>query len=437
MRQLPKARWMMVALCFSVLAISYIDRINLAIAAPHIKADLGLNDNQMGLLLGAFFWTYAFMQLPAGWILDRLGARLGLALACGWWSVWTALTAAATGFASLFGVRLLLGIGEAGSFPACGKVVRNWFPKHERGIASALSDMGTQIGTAVALPLVAWLIATWDWRVSFVVTGLLGLVWLAVWLLVYREPEKSRNVTAEQLQALRAGENEAGPKGPSIPWLSLFRYPTVWGMMLGFFSTSYVKYFFITWFPTYLMSAKGFSLAELGTLGAIPALMSVPGSLLGGWLTDTLYRRGLSLTAARKTCLVTGLLTVSVVGLAPFVESSALMLTLFSITYAALGFTAAVIWTLPADVAPTPGHVASIWGIQNFASNLAGIVGTSVTGYLLFLSKGSFIAPLVVAASVALVGALSYLFVMGRVEPLGTTAATPRTPLPPTAPGDN
>ncbi|GLS44279.1 MFS transporter [Methylobacterium brachythecii] len=416
---LPAIRWVMILLCFLILGISYVDRINLAIAAPHIKKELGFNDGEMGLILGAFFWTYAFGQLPAGWFTDRIGAKIGLALSAAWWSIFTVVTGFANSVATMFGSRMMLGIGEAGSNPACVKVVYGWFPKRERGLASGLFDAGPQAGTAIALPLVAWLIHTWDWRVSFYVTGALGLVWVLFWLLIYREPENDRSITPQQLAALREGVETDQAPAAHVPWSSLFKYRTMWGMMIGFFCMNFVKYFFITWFPTYLVSAKGFSLGQLGTLGAIPALMSLPGSVLGGWMTDHLFHRGFSLTASRKICLAGGMLTSSVIAFAAFTDSIALMLILFSITYAALAFTAAVIWCVPADVAPSKAHVASIGGIQNFASNLAGVGITSVTGLMLWLSGGSFLGPLLLAGGVCILGALNYIFVVGTIEPFG------------------
>ncbi|MBK0126306.1 MFS transporter [Pantoea sp. S61] len=422
MRRYPRIRWLMIVFCFFAIAINYIDRINLAIAAPHIKADLGLDDTSMGLVLGAFFWTYALMQIPAGRLIDRLGARAGLALAVGWWSLFTVFTSFGKGFTSLFAARLALGIGEAGGNPGCVKVVYSWFPKKQRATASGIFDAGPRAGSALALPLVAWLISTWDWETSFVVTGALGLVWVAIWLVFYREPEEMKGLDETERQNLL--EDRAAPVlegNAKVDLWSLFRHRNVWGMMIGFFCMNFATYFFVTWFPTYLTVAHGFSLKELGTLGAIPALMGIPGSLLGGVTSDALYRKGFSLTAARKTCLVLGMLLSSVIAFAAFTDSIAVILTLFSITYAGLAFTAANIWTLPADVAPASNYVATLGGIQNFAGNLAGIVTASFTGLMLSLSHGSFVVPLLVAGGICVLGALTFLFVLGKLEPLPIT----------------
>ena len=419
MRKYPRIRWFMIVLCFLAIAINYIDRINLAIAAPHIKEDLGIDDATMGLILGAFFWTYAFLQIPAGRLIDKLGSRVGLALAVGWWSLFTVFTAFGKGFASLFGARLMLGAGEAGGYPGCAKVVYNWFAKKERATASGIFDAGPRAGSAMALPLVAWLISTWDWKVSFIVTGAIGLVWVAVWLIFYREPEQMKGLDKTELQNLL--EDRAQPtirKGQKVKISTLFRYRTIWGMMIGFFCMNFATYFFVTWFPSYLTMAHGFSLKELGTLGAIPALMGIPGALLGGYISDLLHRKGLSLTAARKTCLILGMLLSSVIGLAAFTDSIAVILVLFSLSYFGLAVTAANIWTLPSDVAPSSDYVGTIGGIQNFAGNLAGIVTAGFTGLMLTLSHGSFVVPLIVAGGICLFGAVTFLFIMGKIEPL-------------------
>ena len=196
-------------------------------------------------------------------------------------------------------------------------------------------------------------------------------------------------------------------------------------MMLGFFCLNFVFYFFTTWFPSYLMEARGFSLKELGTVGMLPGLVAVPAAWLGGWASDSLFRRGWSLTAARKTCLVGGMLMSSVITLSAFVPSNSMALMLFALCYGSIAFTGANIWALPADVAPTPAHVASLGGIQNCASNLAGIAISTFTGVMLMITHGSFLVPLCVAGGFCVLGALTYLFLVGRIEPLPIASAQP------------
>jgi len=422
---MPKIRWLMIFLGGAANAINYIDRANLAVATPYIRHELGIDATTMGFILGAFFWTYAIMQLPFGWFADRIGARAALALAVVWWSISTALTSTARGVASLTGFRLLLGVGEAGAYPSGAKINVNWFPRRERAIAASIFDSGSRIGNLLALPLVATLIASFGWRVSFLATGVLGLIWTVFWIALYRDPEQHPAVTPEQLAQLKIerGTSETGPK---VPWSSLFGYRTIWGMMIGFFCLNFVIYFFITWFPTYLVQARGFSLARLGTLGLLPGLMAIPSGWLGGFASDALYRRGWSLTAARKTCLVGGMLMSSVIAFSAFVPNVYMALVLMGISYGSLAFTAASIWSLPGDVAPTPGHVASIGGIQNFASNIAGVITSAFTGLMLTITGGSFVIPLTVAGGMCLLGAAVYLFVVPEIAPLPSREAPAR-----------
>ncbi|GAB5098967.1 MFS transporter [Caballeronia sp. LP006] len=407
-----KMRWVVIFLAFLAIAINYIDRANLAVAAPQIEKALGIGPAEMGFILSGFFWTYALMQMPFGWFVDRVGARIALPLAVGWWSVFTALTATATSVAGMFGCRLMLGVGEAGAYPSCAKLVAQWFKPQQRAFATSIFDSGSRVGSALSIPVVALIISSVGWEASFVITGALGAVWILGWFLIYRNKS-----LGDLTGPVDVPPQPVAPKN-KVSWGSLFKYRTLWGMMLGFFCLNFVIYFFITWFPSYLVQTHGFSLKSLGTLGMIPALMSIPGGWLGGVVSDSLFKRGWSLTAARKTCMVGGMLLSSVITLSAFTTNIYLMLGFFGVAYGSLAFAAASIWSLPGDVAPTPGHVASIGGIQNFASNLAGIVITTFTGVMVEMTKGSFTIPLCVAGGFCFLGAFSYLVIVGKIEPL-------------------
>jgi ACS family D-galactonate transporter-like MFS transporter len=430
-------RWVVVGMCFLGVSINYLDRANLSIAMPDIVKEFGISHTVEGLILGGFFWTYALFQLPAGHFIDRLGARFTYGFAVIWWSVFTALTAVASGAGSLFGFRLGLGVGESASYPASAKVVSKWFPKRERALATSIYDSGARFGSAVALPLVAFLVAWLGWRASFVITGALGVVWAVGWVMWYRDPRSKSGLQDEELAYIESGgaradeteqtgrtaEDEAAAREaaatavPTVRWRQLFGYRTVWGMMLGFFCLNFVIYFFITWFPTYLHDARGFSLLGTGFYGVIPAIVAIFGGWLGGWVSDRIYDRTGDLNKARKVCLVGGMAFSSVIALAVVVPSAWAALALLSVCYASLTFAAASVWSLPADVAPTPNQVASIGGIQNFASNLAGVGSPFLVGAL-YDATGSFVVPLVVVGCLGLLGAVAYAVIVKRVEPL-------------------
>jgi len=421
-RRQTRVRWVIVWLCFTGTAINYVDRANLSIAAPFIQREFRLSDAAMGLILGSFFWTYAVFQLPSGWFVDKLGPRIMYSVGVLWWSLFTALTALAAGFASLFALRLGLGIGESAAYPSNTKVVSRWFPVRERAFATSIFDSGSRVGTALSVPLVAFIIVAVGWRWSFVITGVIGALWVVLWLRYYRNPRQHPRASADEIDYIEQGggrvdEDVAHPGGASPRWGQLFGYRTIWGMMLGFFCLNFVLYFFITWFPSYLVDARHFSLLKLGFVGAIPALVAVAGGWAGGLFSDRLIRNGVSLTKARKIPMVGGMLFSSVIALAVIVPNGWVALGLLSVSYASLTFAAASVWSLPADVAPSHRQVASIGGIQNFASNLAGIGSPLLLGVLKGIT-GTFVLPLIITGGVAVVGAISYCFLVGPIAPL-------------------
>lgn len=422
---MPKARWLMIFLCFAATAINYVDRAVIGVATPYIRHDLGIGATTMGLVLSGFFWTYAMMQLPFGWFVDRAGPRLTYAFAVLWWSAFTMLTGIVRTAGTMLGFRLALGFGEAACYPCDARVAALWFPTSERGLAAGIFDSGSRAGSALSLPIIAGIVGLYGWRAAFFITGALGGLWVVAWVVFYRDPAKHRRTTQQQLQALRAAQPESNAaRTASVPWLSLFRYRTVWGMMIGFFCLNFVFYFYITWFPSYLVEAHGFSLKQLGLLGMLPGLAAIPAAWLGGYTSDQLFRRGWSLTAARKTCLVGGMLCSSVIALSAFVHSTVAALLCFTVAYASIAFTGANIWSLPGDVAPTSGHIASLAGIQNCAANLSGIVTSTFTGLMLTITGGSYVVPLCVSGLLCLGGALSYLFLVGPIEPLPVSATS-------------
>jgi ACS family D-galactonate transporter-like MFS transporter len=414
-------RWVVVLLLFLGTTIVYVDRANLSAAIPQIQKEFALSSTQVGLVLSGFFWTYAVFQLVSGWFVDKVGVRVAYTGAALLWSLFTAMTALGRGFASLFGLRLLLGIGESPAYPCNAKAVREWVPKQERGLATGVFDSGSRVGTALALPIVVVLIALAGWRGSFGLTGLLGVVWAAVWWFFYRRPQEHRLVSAEERAHIEAGQETVQDDAATrarVRWIDLLRYRAVWGMVLGNFCIAFVIYWFVTWFPSYLVQGRGFDLPSLGLFGAIPALVAVPTGWLGGIAADALVRRGWDVTRARKTLIVGGLLLSTCIVLSLFTGSGAVAITLLSISYGALTFANASVWLLPGELAPSSDHVASLAGIMNFAGSAAGVSTSIITGALLDLTGGSFVAPLLTAGGFLLLGVVAYAFVIRRVEPV-------------------
>ncbi|MGW3247476.1 MFS transporter [Streptomyces sp. NPDC001070] len=415
-------RWSIISVVFFGTAINYLDRANLSIALPYMSDDLNLSSTASGVLLGAFSLTYALMQFPAGWLVDRVGPRKLYGYALIVWSLITMLVGAATGLLVLVLLRMLLGVGESPAYPSSAKIVSRWFPQKERGLASSIFDSGARMGSAVSLPLITGVIALLGWRGAFVAAGLVGLIFGAFWLSFYRDPEDHPRLSAEERAYIEAGQKvgTADEREP-LPWRKLFAHRTTWGMMLGFFCLSFVLYFFITWFPSYLVNERGFDLLKLGFFGMIPALCAMPAQWLGGLLQGRLIARGRSVSFARKVPLVSGLLMASVIVFAGAAPNAATALILLTVSYSALTFAASSLWALPSDVAPAAGNVASLAGIQGFASNFAGFLSPIVVGALLDASGGSYAVPLTVAGCIAVAGALVYGLVIGRIAPLGST----------------
>lgn len=419
-----RVRWMIIFLAFLGTAINYIDRANLSVAESFIRQDLGLSKSQMGFILSAFFWTYAFFQLPAGWLVDRWGARVTYPFACIWWSFFTALTSFGQSVGAFLTCRLFLGVGEAGAYPSNAKATSEWFPRRERAIASAIFDSGSRIGTAFSMPIVSFIILYFGWRTSFVVTGALGIVWAIVWYAFYRRPSEHSWPNKEEIEYIEQGGGREASKEQSVAaqqalkWRDLFKYRTVIGMACGFFCLTFVNYFFITWFPTYLREARGFSAAEIGTYGMIPPLVATLGGWTGGFVSDYLVRRGVPLTWARKGPILFGMCCSTAITIAALSPTAAMAVLWLSISYAGISFAAASVWALPGDVAPTPAHVGSIGGIQNCASNCAGIILPPLVGVLLDMTNNNYVVPLAIAGCVGLLGACIYTFVIGPIETL-------------------
>jgi len=425
-RLMTRKRWVIILLAFVGLSINYLDRSSLSVALPFMGKDFQLSATQQGLIFAAFFWAYDFFQLAAGWYVDKVGPRRSFSLAALWWSVFTMVTAAASSFWSLFAARFLLGAGESPAPSTAAKVVATWFPVRERAFATSIWDSGSRVGAVIALPVVTLIVAFTSWHAVFIIIGVLGIIWAAVWWKYYRSPEEHPSANAAEVSYIQEGgargsanDDEGAAK---LPWRSLFKYRAILSMMFGFFCLNSAIYFFITFFPSYLVKERGFNLLTLGFFGAIPGICAVLFGWLGGYLADRAVRAGSPVSKVRKTVIAGGLAGGSVIMFAALVPEAWMALALLSIAYSSLAVAATGIWSLPADVAPSSRHVGSIGGLQNFASNLAGIFTPVLIGVLVD-QTGSFVAPLAVIGAISLIGAANYLFVIGKIEPLKVKAA--------------
>ncbi|WP_262704432.1 MULTISPECIES: MFS transporter [Streptomyces] len=425
-------RWTIVGFSALGLTIAYLDRAALSVAMPHMSDEFHISSAVQGVMLSAFFWTYALFQIPSGWLLDRFGPRVIYPVAVGWWSIWTALMAFARGVGSVVVFRLGLGIGEAPVQPANVKVVSRWFPRRERAFASSLFDMGQQIGTALSIPVVTALTVFGGWRLSFVVIGVVGLLWLVGWAVVYRDPGDHPRVSAAELAHIRSDRGEEEPvepaAGATVPWRDLLSDSQVWALTVGYVFRSLAGAFFLTWYPSYLLDDRGFSEADFGMVGWIPSLVAIGSTVLGGIVSDRMLASGASPNLARKVPIVAGLGLSACIGFAPFIGSNVVLMVILTVSSAAHSFAGAAILSLPAEVARSSEYVGVVAGFQNFGSQVGNLLSPIAIGLFLASSGGSYVSPLLGAAVSCLASAAIYLFWV-RVKPVTQPHDDPAGPV--------
>ena len=408
-----RVRWFFIGLLVVGGVVNYLDRGTLGVANTTIAEDLHLNTIEMGVLLSAFAWPYAIANLPAGYLVDRFGAKAMYAWAAGLWSVITILTGLARSFSFLYAARVALGVAESPFFTSGLKVSQRWFHKEERSLPLSLINTGSQIANAIAPPLLTFLMLTMSWQGMFVVVGAFGLVVVAIWIRLYRNPTPAEEAAIKGLEAESATERQAG-KGS---WGALLKQPNTWFMVIGAFGIFYTVWVYLTWLPGYLHTSRGFSLTKTGWIGALPFLCGIVGVLVGGVLSAAAIKRGVPTLTARKIPIVGGaVLAAAAVLPVAFVHSDVLSIVLLCVGYFAAQIPIGVIWTLASDLA-RPEQVASLGAIQNFGGFLGAALAPTVTGFILDATGNNYGLVFVVGGVLLLVGATSYgVFVKDRRE---------------------
>jgi ACS family D-galactonate transporter-like MFS transporter len=403
--------------------INYLDRTVLGIAAPSLTKELGFSAATMGIVFSAFSWTYAAMQIPGGIFLDRFGTKLTYFLSLTFWSLSTLLHGLATNLASLLTFRFALGVSEAPCFPTNSRVVATWFPQQERAFATGVYTVGEYVGLAFLSPLLFWIMGAFGWRAMFVVVGVAGIFFGLVWWRSYREPHESKAVNQAELDYIAAGGGIVMPKSANakFEWRlvgQLLRFRQLVGICIGQFAGNSTLVFFLTWFPTYLATERHMGWLKIGFFTILPFIAASVGVLFGGWWSDSMLKRGRSANIARKLPIITGLLLASAIVTANYVDSDYVVIGILSLAFFAQGM-AALGWTLVSDIAPK-GLLGLTGGIFNFAANLAGIITPLVIGFIV-AATGSFVGALMFIAIVALVGAFSYIFIVGDIHRIELT----------------
>lgn len=425
-----RVRWLILAILFAVTTINYADRATIAIAGPELKKLLGLSPVQMGYVFSAFAWSYVLAQLPGGWLLDRFGTKITYFFSIFMWSLFTMLMGTvgfltgAAALSALFCLRLAVGASEAPSFPGNSRLASSWFPTAERGTAAAIFNSAQYFATVLFGPLMGWLVHTHGWQSVFYVMGGLGILMSFIWLKMVYGPKDHPRINAAELAYIKEGgaliDLESKDKAVATTKLDtgsairqLLGNRMLLGVYIGQYCINTLTYFFLTWFPVYLVTERHMTILKAGFVAALPAVAGFLGGVLGGVISDRLIKRGFSLSVARKTPIVCGLLLAMSMIICNYVETDWLVITVMSLAFFGKGI-GALGWAVVADTSPKEAGGLS-GALFNTFGNTAGITTPIVIGYIL-QETGSFAGALVFVGANAAVAILCYVLMVGEIK---------------------
>jgi MFS transporter, ACS family, D-galactonate transporter len=417
---IPHRRWRIAILLGFGVLVNYFDRVNVSVAHDALHDDFGLSNFGFGIVAGAYSWTYAALQLPMGVLLDRFGVRVIGRVSAFLWSVASFAAAASAGVRTFFASRLLLGIGEAPTFPANAKAIGYWFPRDERSLATAVFDAAAKFASAIGVPLLGVTLLRFGWRLSFAATGVISFLYFVAFYVIYRDPKDDRGLSPQERAYIAAHGAQpetraAGARGAPLTYLLAQR--KVLGLTLGFAAYNYCFYLFRTWLPAYFSHALHIDLLLSVLYTSVPWLFAtVTDLVVGGWLVDALIRRGHKETVVRQSILIGGTFLGLAIGGEMFTNSAAVAVFWISISLGGLSAAAPVGWSIPSLIAPRDS-VGRIGGILNFGNQVAAIVAPILTGYFAGPSN-SFARAFGAAAVILLAGIAGYVFLLGKIEPV-------------------
>ena len=399
--KIGRYRWVICALLFFATTINYIDRQVLGILAPTLQKDIGWNEAEYGAIVSWFTFAYALGYLGAGRLMDRIGTRLGFSLSVIVWSLSAMGHALARSVAGFSFARFALGVGESGNFPGSIKTVAEWFPAKERALATGIFNAGSNIG-AVITPLVVPAIALkWGWQAAFIATGLLGFVWLAFWIPIYRRPAEHPRCSKEELAYIQSDSIDSGA---TVGWLKVLRQRETWAFAIGKFMTDPIWWFYLYWLPKFLDSRYNIKLAQVAAPLIVIYVLADVGSVGGGWLSGFFIKRGWSVNAARKTTMLIAALLILPTAFAPSMTGLWPSVLIVGLAAAAHQWWSANIFTLSSDMFPREA-VGTVVGIGGFAGAMGGVLFQRVTGAVL-QSNGNNYVPIFITCGLAYVSAL-------------------------------
>lgn len=410
-------RWTLVLLLFLVYMINYLDRVALSLTVPLVEKDLAINAEQFGMIFGSFFFGYALFNFVGGLATDRFGPKIVLAVAVGAWSIFCGMTALATGFWSLLILRVLFGMAEGPICASANKAINGWFPKKQAATAMGLLSAGSPLGGAVAGPIIGYLALAYGWRPAFIIVCCIGLVWMTFWLFFAADnPAKSKRVSEEErllIERLKAANpnDEADLSETAHPFGYYLRQPIILVTAFAFFCYNYILFFFLSWFPAYLVQAHGLDIKSMSITTMIPWIVGFVGLALGGWISDKIFNITGKLLLSRKIVLVVSLLAAAIcVALAGTIKEVVPAVMMMSVSIFFLYITGAIYWAIIQDVVHK-SRVDSISGFIHLVGSLSGIIGPIVTGFIV-QHTGKFDSAFVLAGAVAALGAFLVLFVI-------------------------
>ena len=416
---MPRRRWGIAALLSFGILISYFDRVNLSVSRDALHSAFGISDFTFGILLSAYNWTYMVLQLPSGLLLDRFGVRRVGIISTTIWSVASFFAAISTGITRPVWARFLLGIGEAPTFPGTAKAVGYWFPKSERSLATAMFDSMAKFSSAIGVPVLGLILLHFGWRWNFASTGIVSVLYLAFCsALTTRIPASDARLSQSERDHIVNGgaqPEDAARAAKGAPFFYLLKQPKVCGLALGYGSYNYVFYLLLTWLPTYLSDTHHLDLKHSVFYTSAPWLCATVAELIvGGWLVDSLIRRGWKAARVRRTTLVSGmLLGLGIFGVA-YARDVQTALLWITISITGLSIAAPVGWSMPSLIAPKES-VGTVGGIMNLSNQIAAIAAPIVTGYIVTVTK-SYSGAFVAAAIVLAIGIAAYVFLLGDME---------------------
>ncbi len=412
-----RQRYLLLALLFFTVVVNYMDRINISVAGPVLSEDLGFSKEAMGIIFSAWAWTYTGFQIPGGLIADRFKARVLYPILLVGWSLATIVQGFVNSFSALIGCRVLVGAFEAPSYPINNKVVTEWFPPEQRASAISVYVSGQFVGLAFLAPILTILLVEVGWRYFMVTTGVVGLLWAVVWFVLY--PKTKADGTHED--AKPASENEDEPTTPVQAKANLsvaFSHTKLWGLYIGQFAIGSVFIFFLTWFPTYLTEYRGIEIVKSGFMQSVPYLGAFCGVLIAGFASDGMIRRGVSAEIARKAPVMIGLiLSTAIVG-ANFTTDNNVAIAFLTVSFFGVGL-ASITWVFVSLIAPDE-YVGLIGGVFNFFGGSSAIITPFLIGVL--ISDDNFAPAFFYIGAVAVMGFLSYLLIVGKVEKIPSSS---------------